>query len=166
MKKICLTITSALFLLFLLNGVQAQTNQTELNQVECINQLVGSWEYEYGKDTTGYDDYTSYGTGIDVNSKYVTKGKTFMESRINWAYDKTLDKIIGLYQIKGGEIALLWAVQWISKNKYVVVPYKDISNPEDASTKIEGTLKSNDLVEVIFYGNNKPINTVILKRIK
>ena len=41
-----------------------------------------------------------------------------MERRINWAYDKTLDKLIGLSQIKGGDVVLV-SVQWISKNKYV-----------------------------------------------
>ena len=102
MKKICLTVTIAVFLLFLLNGVQAQTTQTKLTQVELINQspLIGSWKFEYGKDTTGYMDCTTYGTGIDANVKYVTKGKTVMEARIIWAFDKTFDKMIGLSQIK------------------------------------------------------------------
>lgn len=29
--------------------------------------------YEYGKDTTGYADFTAYGTGIDTNTNYVSK---------------------------------------------------------------------------------------------
>jgi len=165
MKKICLTITIAVFLLFLLNGLQAQTNQTKLDQVELNNQLIGSWEFEYGKDTTGYADFIPYGTGIDATIKYVSKGKTFMERRINWAYDKTLDKMIGLSQIKGGDVVLV-SVQWISKNKYVFVDYKDISNPEKASWKIEGTIKSHDLLEIIYYENNKPVNTVNYIRVK
>lgn len=166
MKKNCLTITIAVFLLICLNGLQAQTTQTELNQMECINQLIGSWKCEIGKDTTSYNDYTSYGTGVDVNIKNVTKGKTVREARINWAYDKTLDKIIGLYQIKGEDIDPLWAVQWISKNKYFLVGYKDISNPKDASTRLEGTLKSHDLLETTYYVNNKPVNTVTYTRVK
>ena len=74
MKKICLTITVAVFLLFCLNGLQAQTTQTKLNQVELINQspVAGSWKYEYGKDTTGYADFTIYGTGLDANGKLVS----------------------------------------------------------------------------------------------
>jgi hypothetical protein len=73
--------------------------------------------------------------------------------------------MIGLYQIKGGNYRLM-ASQWISKNKYVLVDYKDISNPEEASTKTEGTLKSHDLLEIIYYVNNKPVNTVIYTRVK
>lgn len=168
MKKICLTITTALFLFFLLNGVQAQTEQTKLNQVELINQspVIGLWKFELGKDTTGYMDCTTYGTGIDANVKYVTKGKTFMEFRINWAYDKTHDKMIGLSQMKGGDVVELRVAQWISKNKYILVPYKDISNPEKASTKTEGTFKSHDLLEIIHYVKKEPVDTVIYTRVK
>jgi hypothetical protein len=166
MKAFCLTTMMFVFLLLYSNGMQAQTTQTQLNQVECINQLTGSWKCEYGNDTTSYDDFTTYGTGIDVNIKYVTKGKTVMEARINWAYDKTLDRIIGLYQIKGGDNASLWAVQWISKNKYFLVGYKYISNPEEASTRLEGTLKSPDLLEITYYVNNKPVKTVNYTRVK
>ena len=166
MKKNCLTITNAVFLLFLFNGVQAQTQQTKVDPVECINQLIGSWKVELGKDTTVYSDFTNYGTGLDVNIKFVSKGKTFMERRINWAYDKTLNRLIGLTQTKGGDVVTLSAVEWISKNKYFLVDYKDISNPEKASTKIEGTLKSHDLLEIIYYENNKPVNTVNYTRVK
>ncbi len=131
-----------------------------------INQLIGSWKIELGKDTTVYTDFTTYGTGVDAIGKYVTKGKTFMESRINWAYDKTFNRFIGLSQIKGGDVVTLWAAEWISKNKYFLVDYKDISNPEEDSRRIEGTLKSNDLLEIIYYENNKPVNTVNYIRVK
>jgi hypothetical protein len=166
MKKICLTITIAVFLLFLLNEVQAQTQQIKLNYVELNSQLSGSWKYESGKDTTGYADYTIYGTGIDANDKLVSKGKTVRELRINWAYDKTLDKMIGLCQWKGEDVVKLAVAQWISRNKYVLADYKDISNPEEASTRTEGTLKSHDVLEIVYYVNNKPVNTVNYIRVK
>ena len=89
-----------------------------------------------------------------------------MEMRINWVYDKTLYKMIGLYQTKGGDAVTLLASQWISKNKYLIVDYKDIPNPEKASTKTEGTLKSHDLLEIIYYVNNKPVKTDAWTRLK
>ena len=168
MKKICLTITIVVFLLFLFSGVQAQTTQTKLNQVELFNQspLIGSWKYEYGKDTTGYVDFILYGTGIDAIGKLVSKGKTIREQKINWAYNKTLDKMIGLSQTKGGDNATLWGVQWISKDNYVLVPYMDISNPEGSSRKTVGTFKSHDLLEITYYINDKLDKTVIYTRVK
>jgi len=150
----------------MLNEVKAQTKQTKLNQVELINQIVGSWKFESGKDTIVYADFTTYGTGIDVNTKYVTKGKTFMESRINWAYNKRLDKMIGLKQNKGGDIASLWSVHFISKNKYVLAPYKDIANPEHSSSKVVGIFKSPELLEITYYSNNKPVKIVTYTRVK
>ncbi len=155
-------------MLFIVCTIHAQTGQTKLNQVELINQspLIGSWKFEYAKDTTGYMDCATYGTGIDANVKYVTKGKTVMEARINWAYDKTHDKMIGLSQIKGGDVVELRVAQWISKNNYVLFPYKDISNPEEASKRTEGTFKSHDLLEITHYVNNKPVNTVNYMRVK
>jgi len=91
---------------------------------------------------------------------------TIWEQRINWAYNKTLDKLLGLSQIKGGDVVSLRASQWISKDKYVLFPYKDISNPEEASTRTEGTLKSHDLLEITHYINNKPVETLKYTRVK
>ena len=165
MKKNCSAITIAVFLLFLLNGVPAQSQQTELNQVELNSQLVGSWEFEYGNDTTYFMDFTTYGTGIDANLKIVAKGVIIMEQRVNWAYDKTGNKMIGLAQMKEGDCALMGA-HWISKNKYVVFNYEDISNPEMAPWKNEGTFKSPELLEVTEYISNKPVNTLTYTRVK
>jgi hypothetical protein len=165
MKKIYLTTAIAVFLLFCLNGLQAQTTQAKLNQVELNNQLIGSWKSEYAKDTTGFIDFTTYGTGIDANIRYVSKGKTFMEVRIIWGYDKTLDKMVGLQQVKGGDVNLL-SGQFISKNKYVLVNHKDISNPEKASWKIEGDFKSPNLLIETTIVNNKPVITHTLTRVK
>ena len=151
------------------SGVEQNVKNTEtanqLNPVELNNQITGSWKYEYGKDTTGYYDFTTYGTGIDAVSKLVSKGKTVRETRLIWAYDKALDKMIGLYQIKGGNYRLM-SSQWISENKYVLASYNDISNPKEASTRTEGTLKSHDLLEITYYVNNKPVNTVNYTRVK
>jgi len=161
-----ISIILGLSLIFgLSQNLSAQIDE-ELNQVECIHQLIGSWKIELGKDTTVYSDFTPYGTGVDANMKFVSKGKTFMERRINWAYDKTLNRFIGLDQTKGGDVVSLSAAEWNSKNKYFFVDYKDISNPEEASTRIEGTLKSPDLLEIIYYENNKPVNTVNYTRVK
>jgi hypothetical protein len=151
-------------------GVEQSVRNTEvtdqLNQVECIDQIAGSWKYDYGKDTTGYADFTIYWAGLDVNGRLVSKGKTIRENRINWAYDKTLDKIIGLTQIKGRNNTSLLVSKWITRNKYVIADFKYISNPEEASTRTEGILKSHDLLEITYYINNKLDKTVIYTRVK
>ena len=52
MKIFCLTISIAVFLLVLLNGLQAQTTTTKLNQVELLKQFLGTWKSEMVNDTT------------------------------------------------------------------------------------------------------------------
>jgi len=165
MKK-SIIIILALSLIFGLSlNLSAQTDEV-LDPVKCIHQIKGSWKVELGEDTTAFVDFIPYGTGLDANMKFVSKGKTFMERRINWAYDKTLNRFIGLDQTKGGVVASLAAAQWISMKKYILVDYKDISKPEEASTRTEGTIKSHDLLEISYYVNNKPVNTINYIRVK
>jgi hypothetical protein len=70
MKTICLTALIAVFLLFCLNGVQAQYTETKLNQVELFKQWIGTWKSDNAKDTTAFWDAKSYGTGLDFNNGY------------------------------------------------------------------------------------------------
>lgn len=165
MKKFSLTIIFAVFFSVWLNGLVAQTTQAKLNQVELKNQLIGSWKTEYAKDTTGFIDFTTYGNGIDGNMRYVSKGKTVVEMRIFWGYDKNLDRFVGIQQIKDGDIYLL-SGKFILKNKYVLVNFKDISNPEKASWKIEGEFKTPDLLTETMMDNNKPVITRTYTRVK
>src|ERR1035437_9475320 len=84
----------ALFLLLSSNGIQAQTTQTKLDQVELMKQFVGSWKVEESKDTTFFWDAKSYGTGLEGYYKTVTKGKTVTEGKFLQGYDKSIDKSI------------------------------------------------------------------------
>ena len=45
MKTVCLTtmITALLFLTF---GIQAQTTDTKLDQMQLMKQFIGSWKYD------------------------------------------------------------------------------------------------------------------------
>ena len=81
MKKFCLITEIAVFLIFCLNGVQAQTMQTKLNQVELFKQWIGTWKSDNAKDTTAFWDAKSYGTGLEVNLKAVTQGKIVVEGK-------------------------------------------------------------------------------------
>ena len=54
MKTIRLTTIFAVFLLFCVSGVQAQTTETKLNQVELYKQFIGTWKCAL---CHGYDFY-------------------------------------------------------------------------------------------------------------
>jgi hypothetical protein len=136
----------------------------ELNQVELIKQLVGSWKCDIGKDTTAFVEYKSYGTGLEGYVKYMTKGKIVMEGKQLWGFDKS-DEGIGVQMTKGF-VTEIYAFWWISKNKYVFIPYNEISNPEKAPFKDEGEFKSPDVLVTTVTENNRPIITHTYTRVK
>ena len=137
----------------------------ELNQVELMKQIVGNWKCNLGKDTTEYLEYKYYGTGLDCYFNFVTKGKTFMEVRILWGYDKVTDKLIGYRLVKGGDVTL-YGGWFTSSNTFELVNYNDINNPEKAFTKYAVIFKSSDLWEQTTIVNDKPIKTYAYIRIK
>jgi hypothetical protein len=165
MKKLCLTVSIAVFLLFLLNGLQAQINQTNLNQTELIKQFIGSWKFDLGKDTTGLLEIKPFGTGLESNYNTLTKGKILEEMKQLYGYDKKIDKYVIAELLKGNDIEI-FALWFISTTKYIVTYYSDIANPEKASFKIEGEFKSPNVFEQTWIINGKPLKTVPITRIK
>jgi hypothetical protein len=147
-----------------LNVKNAETSK-ELNQVELIKQFLGSWKWEVSKDTTSIFDFKPYGTGIEANFKYITKGKIIMEGKQLWGYDNRVDKYILSFITKGMD-AEAYAVWFTTKNKYEWIPYGDISNPEGASIKFEGQFKSPDLFLETYFQNKKEVATWTFSRIK
>jgi hypothetical protein len=157
-----------------INGVESSVRQNaknsetskELNQVELMKQMIGSWQGDIAKDTTYFAECKSYGTtGLEWSYKTVTKGKIIMEGKQFWGYDRKADKLIFSSMEKGGDIGM-YASWFLSKNKYLYLPYSDISNPETASFKIEGEIKSPDIVLETTVVNNKPVITYTYTRVK
>jgi hypothetical protein len=163
MKIFCLTISIAVFLLVLLNGLQAQTTQTKLNQIELMKQFIGSWKIDLGKDTTGFWECKPFGTGLEGYLKNVTKGKILMEVKQLVGYDKKIDKYVNATLTeKDIKIRALW---FTSNNKYIEVSYSDIANSDIASPILEGEFKShNEFVETVI--KNGKVITYDYKRVK
>ena len=153
---------------FFVNGfynIQAQTTLTKLNQVELMKQDIGSWKCDYGKDTTAYWIVKSFGTGYEGDIKFVTKGNVIKEIKYLMGYDKNIDKFISAQLTKGEDIELN-AVWFITKNQGEVMQYKDISNPEQASWKVETEHKSSDIHVDTYVVNGKNVGTQTWIRVK
>jgi hypothetical protein len=146
------------------NGIDAQTTDAKLNQVELAKQILGSWKCDIAKDTTVFWEQKPFGTGQDIYFKYVTKGKTVLEGKQLCGYDKKIDKIIFAHLIKGMDMEL-YAVWFISHKKFVIIPFSDISNPEKASIRWEGEFKSPDMYVETTIINNKPTKTETYTRV-
>jgi hypothetical protein len=165
MKTFCLTAMVVACLLIYTNGIQAQSTQTKLNQVELMKQFVGYWKCDIAKDTTRFWDVKSYGTGFECSLKVVTKGKVSMEAKRLWGYDTRIDKYIGLEITKGMDMRIY--AQWFtSNNKGEAISYSDISNPEMASFRGEAEFKSPDMYIITTIVNNKSIKIDTLTRIR
>jgi hypothetical protein len=146
------------------NAKNTETSK-ELNQVELMKQFLGTWKWDIAKDTTAFYEAKSYGTGLDCYFKVISKGKTVMEGKQLRGYDKKLDKFIFSGMMKGTDM-IVFARWFISKNKYIFIPYNDISNPEGAPLKWEGEFKSSDMIVETKIVNNKPISTSTWTRVK
>jgi len=165
--KTFLTTSIAVFLSICLNALQAQTPQTKLNQVELMKQFVNNWKGEIGKDTTAFWDIKFNGTGLECNFKYVTKGNTVMEGKQLWEYDKKIDKFILSSFTNGTDTrtstngADTWAsgFWFTSKNKSIIIPFDNISNPEKAPYKLEMEFKSPDMFIQKTIVNNNIVKT-------
>ena len=130
-----------------------------------MKQFIAIWKCDVAKDTILFAEDKSYGTGQDYYFKFVTKGKIVMEERQLRGYDKKLDKYIVAAISKGNDIEL-YAVWFVSKNKYEWIPLSDISNPEGASFKYEGEFKSPDMIVETITVNNKQIRIDTWTRVK
>jgi hypothetical protein len=165
MKTFFLTTLNIVFLLCFTIGIQAQTTQTKLNQIELAKQFVGSWTGEIAKDTILYWDIKSIGTGEECNYKYVTKGKTIIEGKQLWGYVKGIDKYIVAVITEKPDIEI-YAFWFTTTSKYLMLQYADITNSEKASIKYEGEFKSPETFVETFFMNNKPIKTYGYTRVK
>jgi hypothetical protein len=158
MKIFYLTTKITLFLLFGLNGLQAQTIQTKLDQIELMKQFLGNWQCESGKDTMVFWNAKPYGIGFEVDYKTLTKGNMIMEAKQLFGYDKKTDKYLAVNMIKGMDIEI-WAIWFISNKNFELMQYSDMSDPEKAIMKVKGEFKSPDNYVETIVVNNKPVKT-------
>jgi hypothetical protein len=94
MKKLCLTMIAVFFLVCSI-GVQAQTTQTQLNQLELMKQFLGTWQGSAGKDTVEVWDCQQYGKAFIINVSNVIKGQKTPLYVNNVGFDTRDGKIKG-----------------------------------------------------------------------
>jgi hypothetical protein len=165
MKTFCLSTLNVVFLLLSSNGLQAQTTQPKLNQVELFKQLIGTWRCEIAKDTIVITDIQPFGTGLEDSFEIVTKGKVLEKGKELYGYEKTIDKFITQQITSSGGLVVY--AEWFSfEDVLTIIYYSDVSNPEKATKRWEEKFKSPDIQIQTLYVNNKPVKTDTWTRIK
>jgi len=165
MKKFCLIIEITVLLIFCMNGVQAQTTDAKLNQVELMKQFTKTWKSETN-DTTYIIEDKLYGDGHEVYMKNETKGKIIWEGKSLIGYDKKNDMLIEAMIEHNSPNITLFSIRFSSTNKYEEILLKDIPNPEKATEKDFFELKSPDLFIDTYMKNNKIVSVDTFKRVK
>jgi hypothetical protein len=154
MKKLCFTTTIFLLLLICFNGLQAQTTQTKLNQVELMKQFIGTWK-SVEKDTTFIWECKSFGKALEFTIKDETKGKVTIGAKSVMGYDKENDRLIeSVIQDNSPEI-FLCPCWFASTNTFIQIMWRDIANPEKANLKWTVEFTSPDSFVVTEIKNNK-----------
>lgn len=151
------------------SGIERSVKNTEttkeLNQVELMKQFLGSWKADIAEDTTVLYNAKPYGTGIEGNIRFVSNGKTVIEGKQLMSYDNKTDKLIQSQLFKGRDIEI-YGYYFNSKNKYVIIPWSDIANPDNAPWICEGEFKTPDTFVETTIVKNKPPETVTFTRVK
>jgi len=135
MKKNFLIMTMAVSLLVCSTGILAQTEQTQLNQLELMKQLLGTWQASVGMDTVEVWDYQQYGKTCVINVYQVIKGQKIPLYINNMGFDSKGDKFKGYVLYSDGNY-LTWIGLFKSESKFLV-DIVDNFIPEKIWAKIE-----------------------------
>lgn len=117
MKKICLTITIAVFLLTCLNGLQAQTLTAKLDQQKLMLQYLGTWQANVGKDTLEVWEFQQFGKAFTINVSQVIKGKKTPIYINNIGFDSKEGKFKGFTLMYDGSYGT-WIGLFTSEKKF------------------------------------------------
>jgi hypothetical protein len=135
MKKLRLTMIAVFFLVCSI-GVQAQTAQTQLNQLELMKQFLGTWQANSGKDTVEVWDCQQYGKAFIINVSDVVKGKKTPLYVNNVGFDSRDGKIKG-YVLWPNDAAYTTWIGLFNSEKKFSVDIVDNFNPGTVATKFE-----------------------------
>ena len=163
MKTFGVTTMIGVFLLFCTIGIQAQTTQTKLDQVELMKQIIGKWQADVGKDTIEVWECQQYGKAIIVNVYQVVKGHKTPIYINNIGFDSKENKFKGYALWPDGNYST-WIGSFSTEKMYLVDMVHNF-NPETVYAKFESeTISPKERNWTSF--NKDGVQTSVLKFIK
>lgn len=151
MKTFCFSTMIAVFLLLCSNGIQAQTTQTKLDQVELMKQLLGNWQANEGKDTILLFEYKQFGQAYLANTYHIIKGQKTLSWINNFGFDVKEGKF-KVYSIFLDGSYQTSISSFITEKEIFSDIVQDFA-PETASAK----------VHIVFVSSNEYIKSLINK---
>lgn len=135
MKKIVLSGFLFVFLLFLFNGIQAQTQEPKLDQLKLIQKLIGTWKSDISNDSTLIVEMELLGKSIIETDYLVVNGKKVIDSKWSYGYspETGMFKFFAVYPNGNYQT---WIGSFTSEKKWEQKLVQDF-NPEKVLIKAE-----------------------------
>jgi len=147
-----------------LQTVNYKETSEQLDQVALWKKFSGTWKGEITKDTFIVYEQKPYGTGMENKIRIITGSKILQEGIGLFGYDSESDKIIEATLLKGADI-ISNAFWFTSENTCEGIPFKYISNPENADLRWKINFKTPDIWVVETIQDNNTIETNTLYRV-
>jgi hypothetical protein len=102
-KTFFLTMLIFVFLLTCSTGIRAQTSKSILDQFKLMQQLLGTWQRDIGKDTIEVWETQQYGKSFITNVSLIIKGKKSPNYINNYCIDSKEGNIKGFLLTVNGD---------------------------------------------------------------
>ena len=134
-KTLFLSTLVFVFLLTCSTGIQAQTAKSNLDQTKLMQQWLGKWEANVGKDTIEVWEAKQYGKSFIGKVSLVIKGKKSPFYISNFIFDSKDGKFKGFVLFASGDYGT-WIGLWTTEKKFSLDGVQNF-NPETGAFKEE-----------------------------
>jgi len=160
MKKLCLTAVIAVFCMIISNGVQAQTTQTNLDQLKLMQVFVGTWQHVISKDSIEIAEFQQYGNAFVENVYLVVNGKKSIEVMWNFGFSPKEGKF-KIFQLRPSGNYSTWNGSFTTEKKFIGDRVQNF-NPEKVLGKFEIEVETPTNFTVNFF-NSDGVKTLVQK---
>lgn len=164
MKKSLLTTSIVVFLLLCVNRMQAQTSETNIDQIELMKSSMGLWQTLVNTDTVEYWDQRQYGKGFIANAYLVVKGETIPQHINIYSFDPRIGKFKGYIMWQNAGFAT-WIGSYTTETKYHVDFATDY-NPEKIWGSFDMIFTDSTSRNHLHFVNNKKTHEEVFTKVR
>jgi len=152
MKKLGFVTVIFVFLLFVSNGIQAQTTQTQRNQLELVKQFLGTWQANTGKDTMDVWECRQHGKAFIENGSLIINGKKSFNYEETYGFSSKEGKFKGFVIYPTGTY-MTWIGSFTSEKKMSGDIVRDF-NPGAVTGKFEAVIETPTSITFTFLNTS------------
>ena len=152
MKKLILPTVIFLFLLFVSNEIQGQTTQTKLDQLKLMEQFIGTWQWDIGKDTAAVWEFQQHNKAFVSTIYRVIKGEESFWFEQDCGFSSQDNKFKGFNLYPSGNF-LTWIGSFTGEKKWEGEFVRNF-NPDAITGKFEAVFESPTSIIITNYDAN------------